>query len=262
MRRFGEPPPVIPLLRLREAELRALPQRLFARTSRLRDGARIRARPFGVRPEIVYELEPRLLRLLGIEHAVLVNVDDLSLDAERGRIVRRFRDHRAVRVHRAPEIALIAQALRDTPHDRKPMARRRRLRAGKVGIRRVGTADLRERDRHVLDGFGLKAQPSLLLAGQLVVRRDEAPEHVHRLAVFLLIRRGRLVVVGPAQLVERQEVDVPVRRSRLRRVLVGFGRARERLAAGCATLLRRHLEVASRPGGRTPPAGTARWCRA
>ena len=93
--------------------------------------------------------------------------------------------------------------------------------------------------------------------GELVVLGHQPPEHLHGLLILRLIRLRRLIVVRPAELVERQEVDVAAGRRDLGRALVGRCRAHEHRLARLAAQLRRELEVRVAEPEDSPPDGSA-----
>src|SRR5206468_11636807 len=142
---------------------------------------------------------------------------------------------------RLREVALLAEGLRHSTHQRELI--RSAAPALEIPARCLRATHLRERDRHVLDRLAAEPQSRLLLRRQLVVRVYEAAENVDRLLVVRLVYLIRLVVVRPAELVEREEVDVARRLRRCHRLLVGGRRRRKTDATRFAALARRQLEA-------------------
>ena len=167
-------------LRLRQLVLGALAERILAGGRRLLLQREVGRRPRESGRELVDQRQPRRLRLLRLQRPVLINVDDFLLHAERRRVVGRLDQQFLIRLHRAPEITLVAKPRRHAPQHldlvRRVGARR------EEAVRRVRATDLRERDRHVVEGLIPQPEPRLPVRRQLVVRIDQPPEHVDRFA--------------------------------------------------------------------------------
>ena len=111
-----------------------------------------------------------------------------------------------IRLNGFREVALVAECLRNPPHQRELV--RRSAATLEIPTRGLRAPNLREGHRHVLDCLTAQPQPRLLLGRQLVIRIDQSAEDVDRFLIFRLIRLIRLVIVRPTELVERQEIDV------------------------------------------------------